>query len=95
MRNVKEVDAAVDLAMRFYIDSDDEGNSNKESSSSGCRLLDEILSPKEKAILEMLLDKEHGPFSSVISSGQYRWDGKEEANKFRKMVGEMKRNRTT
>ena len=96
MRNVKEVDAAADLAMRFYIDSVDEENTNKGSTSSGCnnRLLDEILSPKEKAILEMLLDKTlHGPFSSVISSGQYRWDGKEEANKFRKMVEEMKRNR--
>jgi len=96
MRNVEEVDVAADLAMRFYIDSVDEENTNKGSTSSGCNnLLDEILSPKEKAILEMLLDKEHSPFSSVISSGQYRWDGKEEANKFRKMVGEMKRNRTT
>jgi len=96
MRNVEEVDVAADLAMRFYIDSVDEENSNKESSSSGCnnRLLDEILSPKEKAILEMLLDRKVGPFSSVISSGQYRWDGKEEANKFRKMVEEMKTNRT-
>ena len=82
MKDVKEVDIASDLAMRFHnVDMDDENS------------LSQVLSKNEKEVLDILLDhKDCGPFSKVISSGEYRWDGKEEANKFWVLVDELKNN---
>lgn len=73
MKNVKEVDVAADLAMRFCdIDFDQ---------SHGI-ILEQILLPVEKVALEFILDSTHGPFASVARNGEYRWDGQEEAKKF-------------
>jgi aryl-alcohol dehydrogenase-like predicted oxidoreductase len=73
MKNVREVDIAADLAMRFCdIDFD----------QSHSIILDQILLPVEKEALELILDPTHGPFASVAANGKYRWDGQEEAKKF-------------
>ena len=79
MKDVEEVNIAADLAIRFHnIDMDDEN------------CLSKVLSTNEKKVLDLLLDKDCGSFSKVISSGEYRWDGKEEAKKFWILVDQLK-----
>ena len=73
MKNVREVDIAADLAMRFCDINFDQGHSI---------ILDLILLPVERVALELILDSTHGPLASVARNGEYRWDGQEEAKKF-------------
>lgn len=90
MKNMAEVDVAADLAMRFCdIDFDMSRNCNEPGNdrSDNDTILDQILLPNEKEALAIVLDKNHGPFSTVSSNGEYRWDGKEEAKKFWALVG--------
>ncbi len=85
MKNVAEVDIAADLAMRFCnIDFDVSRNCNETGNgrSDNGTVLDQILLPIEKKVLTIILDNINGPFSTVSSNGEYRWDGKEEAKKF-------------
>ncbi|KAL3816510.1 hypothetical protein ACHAXA_011315 [Cyclostephanos tholiformis] len=89
MKNVAEVDVAADLAMRFCgIDFDASHNSNETGNdwSDNDTVLDQILFPIEKEVLAIILDKINGPFSTVSSNGEYRWDGMEEAKKFWALV---------
>jgi L-galactose dehydrogenase len=84
MKNVAEVDIAADLAMRFCdIDFDTCHNDCNGNET----VLTQILSPIEKEALAIILDKNNGPFSTVSSNGEYRWDGKEEAKKFWALLG--------
>lgn len=77
MKDINEVDVASDLAARFVqIDFDKNLNT----------ALDEILTPVEKEIVIQLLDREQGPFAEIWSSGDYRWDGKAEADNFWSLV---------
>ncbi len=69
MKNVQEVDAAADLAIRFQgVNFDMKAET----------ILDEILTKTEKEVAALVLDKGSGPFSAVISNGEYRWDWKNE-----------------
>ena len=82
MKDEKEVDVAADLASRFS--AVDFSNDSQDS------ILDQVLTPKERQVLEKLLDKTDGPFSQLKED--YRWDGIEEARKFWALVeDEMKR----
>lgn len=84
MKNVKEVDVASDLAVRFCdVDFDRDDDSVVE--------LDKILSPQEKDTLDILLDEVNGPFAAVWSSGEYRWDGMSDVAKFWLLVEGAKR----
>ena len=89
MKDIKEVDFAADLAMRFC-GVNFEGSGNEATNETFNTILDQVLSPTEKEVLALLLDKEHGPFATVMSNGEYRWDGKEEARKFWALVDELK-----
>lgn len=81
MKNVAEVDIAADLAMRFCdIDFDTCQICNETGNDWNDN--DTVLTPIEKEALAIILDKNDGPFSTVSSNGEYRWDGKEEAKKF-------------
>lgn len=70
MKSADEVDRAVDLALRF------------EGINGSNDILPEVLTEKEQQVLGILLDTNDGPFAKVWKSGEYLWDGKEEANKF-------------
>ena len=81
MKDANEVDFAADLASRFSpIDF------NKENQDS---ILDQVLTPKERNVLNKLLDKADGAFSQLEED--YRWDGRKLASTFWAMVDEMKR----
>jgi hypothetical protein len=79
MKDVREVDAAADLAARFQcVDYNVQDDS----------ILEQVLTVLEKETLEQLLDREHGPFANVWRNGDYRWNGKVEAEKFWRTVDE-------
>lgn len=85
MKNVAEVDVAADLARRFCeIDFDASRNCNGAGNDrrDNDTVLDQVLLPIEKEALVIILDNINGPFSTISSNGEYRWDGKEEAKKF-------------
>jgi len=82
MKDEQEVDVAADLASRFStVDFNDEENQDS--------ILDQVLTPKERRVLNKLRDKTDGPFSQLKED--YRWDGKQEAAKFWALVDDMKR----
>ena len=81
MKDENEVDVAADLASRF--------SAVDFSNDSQDLILEQVLTPKERQVLEKLLDKTDGPFSQLKED--YRWDGIEEARKFWALVDEMKR----
>lgn len=84
MKNAIEVDAAADLAVRFHsVDCNHNNDSDEDS------VLEQVLTTLEKETLKQLMDREHGPFANVWRDGDYRWDGKVEAEKFWKLVDEM------
>ena len=72
MKDIKQVDVAADLALRF-----------RGIDLSKCRssILDQVLTSTEKSVLECLLDRSAGPFAKIWSSGEFRWDGVAEAQK--------------
>ena len=70
MKDVQEVDRAVQVARRFV---DDQGKALS---------LNSVPTPKEKSVLSHLLDQENGPFAAILQSGNFEWDGIREANKF-------------
>eukprot|EP00573_Skeletonema_grethae_P004942 CAMPEP_0201712010 /NCGR_PEP_ID=MMETSP0578-20130828/59428_1 /ASSEMBLY_ACC=CAM_ASM_000663 /TAXON_ID=267565 /ORGANISM="Skeletonema grethea, Strain CCMP 1804" /LENGTH=415 /DNA_ID=CAMNT_0048201067 /DNA_START=271 /DNA_END=1518 /DNA_ORIENTATION=+ len=83
MKDEKEVDVAADLASRFsavYFNNDEENQD---------LILDQVLTPKERRVLNKLLDKTDGPFSQLKED--YRWDGRQEATRFWALVDNMKR----
>lgn len=80
MKDEKEVDVAADLASRFSTVIFD-----KESQDS---ILDQVLTRKEKDVLEKLLDKTDGPFAQLKED--YRWDGRKAARTFWELVDGMK-----
>lgn len=88
MKDVKEVNVAADLAMRFCnvnFDSDDNGNTPTINT-----ILHQVLSSREMEALALILDKNRGPFAE-IPNGEYRWDGKEEARKFWALADKFKK----
>ena len=81
MKDIGEVDAAADLAVRFNnIDIHIGQNTGVNS------VLNQVLSSSEKGALETLLNREQGPFTDIWINGDYRWDGKAEAEKFWRLV---------
>jgi len=96
MKNIKEVNLAADLAIRFCvfnfgIDESSNGTNDQPRRVLDSRILDQVLSPRESEALALILDEDEGPFASIISNGDYRWNGKEEAKKFWALVDELKR----
>ena len=81
MKDEEEVDVAADLASRFS--AVDFNNGSQDS------ILDQVLTPKERQVLDKLLDKTHGPFSQLKED--YRWDGRKEATNFWALVDDLKR----
>jgi aryl-alcohol dehydrogenase-like predicted oxidoreductase len=90
MKNVDEVDAATDLAMRFCGVNFDTTMKSGDSDSQlrYGTILDKILTKTEREVLSLLLDEDHGPFSGVISNGEYRWNWKDEVTRFWSSVQE-------
>ncbi|KAL7541995.1 hypothetical protein ACHAXR_011659 [Thalassiosira sp. AJA248-18] len=96
MKDIEEVDVAADLAMRFCdinfdIDESMEESNNQCQHSNIDTILGLVLSPREKEVLALLSDKDNGPFATVISNGEYRWNGKVEAKNHWELVDELKR----
>jgi len=100
MKDLIEVDTAADLALRFYdvnldIDECSKETNNQQIDINGISsVLNQVLSPSEKEVLALILDKQRGPFATVIANGEYRWDGKLEAKKFWELVDELKKGTT-
>jgi len=95
MKNVEEVDAAADLAMRFC-DVNFDAAMKSGDSDSQLRyetILDKILTETEREVLSLLLDEDHGPFSAVISNGEYKWNWKNEVTRFWSLVQESEQTR--
>lgn len=98
MKSVEEVDRACDVALRFgnvyggreMGDNDKEtgivmgyGDDRKsELESKLLPILQEVLTEEEYDALRRIRDTFDGPFGDIWKSGEYRWDGKEEANVF-------------
>lgn len=93
MNDLQQVDVAADLAMRFRHVSFDVHGSNKETTilhhHDILKILGQVLTPRESEALAQLMDETHGPFAAVLSNGEYRWDGQEEAKQFWLQVGEL------
>jgi hypothetical protein len=90
MKDIKEVDVASDLAMRFSdIDFDLSHTMHKHDETNP--ILERILTADENKTCSLLLDKKHGPFANVWASGDYRWDGKAEAAKFWSLVNQLEK----
>ena len=90
MKDVKEVDVASDLAIRFSdIDFDQSHTMHKHDSTNS--ILQRVLTADENKTCSLLLDKNHGPFASIWATGEYRWDGKAEAAKFWSLVHQLER----
>lgn len=87
MKDVGEVDAASDLAIRFC---DVDFSQSCAIQPELDLILDEVLSAVEKEMLLQLLDDERGPFAEVWKNGDYRWNGKAEAVKFWLHVSQLK-----
>ena len=81
MKDVNEINSAADLASRFSDIKFDQ----KESHQA---ILNKVLTPKEREVLEKLQDMSDGPFSQL--GEEYRWDGRMEASNFWAMVNKMK-----
>mmetsp|Transcript_28566 Transcript_28566/g.52133 ORF Transcript_28566/g.52133 Transcript_28566/m.52133 type:complete len:287 (+) Transcript_28566:698-1558(+) len=95
MKDVREVDVAADLAIRFCginfdVVEDSTGTHNLRHRSNNDSILDQVLTQKEKVALVLLMDKNGGPFPKVKSNEGYRWNGKGEARKFWVLVAELK-----
>mmetsp|Transcript_5734 Transcript_5734/g.12497 ORF Transcript_5734/g.12497 Transcript_5734/m.12497 type:complete len:462 (+) Transcript_5734:84-1469(+) len=96
MKDVREVDVAADLAIRFCginfdVVGGNAGANNPFRRSNNDGILDKVLTQKEKEALALLMDENGGPFPKVKSNGEYRWNGKEEARKFWALVAELKK----
>jgi L-galactose dehydrogenase len=74
MKDINQVDVAADFALRFDVTDD---------ANVGLR---QVLSDEEYEMLTLLLHVHEGPFASVWSNSEYRWDGKAEAKKFWAMI---------
>jgi hypothetical protein len=74
MRNVSEVEASHSLACRFS-GLAEEGKNQED-------ILEATLTETEHKAWQQLNDPKAGPFASIWSTGNYAWDGVEEANKF-------------
>lgn len=73
MRDLEDVDTAADLAIRFATTLADEENEDDDV------VLRRVLTENEYVTLQNIVDRESGPFASVWSTGEYRWDGRAEA----------------
>ncbi|KAL7555020.1 hypothetical protein ACHAWF_018601 [Thalassiosira exigua] len=75
MKDIEEVDFAADLACRFCNET----------------ILSQVSSHRENEMIKLLTDRKQGPFASVVSRGENKWDGKAEARKFWVAVDELKK----
>ena len=94
MKDIDQVDIAADLAVRFSgvdfnVDARNDVSGTKRHESIN-KVLDQVLTSREKEVLAQLLDTSNGPFASVTSNEEYRWNGKEEARRFWALVDDMK-----
>lgn len=89
MKDVREVDAASDLAIRFCcIDFNRKHTACRETELNS--ILGEAVSATEKDVLLQLIDNERGPIAKVWDNGDYRWNGEDEAIKFWSHVSQLK-----
>mmetsp|Transcript_27369 Transcript_27369/g.31302 ORF Transcript_27369/g.31302 Transcript_27369/m.31302 type:complete len:501 (-) Transcript_27369:113-1615(-) len=87
MANIGQVDAALDVAKRLgdtelQFHDYTSINNDKDLRIQMKRVLDNVLRVNEKKLLDLLLDDVSGPFSQVWKTGEYEWDGVEEAETF-------------
>ena len=82
MKDIKEVDLASDLASIDF----DQNITQMQS------ILDQVLTNVEREALFLLIDQDNGPFVNVHASGEYRWNGKAEAEKFWTNVRQLQHN---
>jgi aryl-alcohol dehydrogenase-like predicted oxidoreductase len=78
MKNVKQVKAAAEVAGRFH-SIDRETRDAKE-------ILEQVLTKDESNVMEILQDPINGPFATVWTTGEYKWDGVQQAIDFWKTV---------
>ena len=52
-------------------------------------ILQSVLSTEERKVLDILRDREHGPFATVWKNGSYQWDGVDIAHEFWRLVPEQ------
>lgn len=71
MKNVAQVQVVQQVAARFH-------NNLKETLSQD-QILEAILTPNERKMLQALRDKENGPFAEVWKTGQFQWNGVQQA----------------
>lgn len=90
MKDVREVDAAADLAERFSVANFDTSKSIRNNEGLSI-ILEEVLTSHEKETLLQLLDRTDGPFANVKACGDYRWDGKAEASTFWSIIHQAKK----
>lgn len=76
MKDIKEVDLASDLAVRFSSIDFDQNIGHMQS------VLDQVLTNVEREALFLVLDQGKGPFVKLQANGEYRWNGKAEAENF-------------
>lgn len=88
MKNIEEVDVAADLAMRFWDVHFDTHITGHRQDCEYKKILNNILTKTEREVLDLILDEDNGPFAAVISSGEYRWNWKDEVTRFWSSVQE-------
>lgn len=74
MKNVEQVKAAAEVAGRFH--SMDRGTRDAKE------ILEQVLTRDEAKVMEMLQDPINGPFATVWTTGEYKWDGVQQAIDF-------------
>lgn len=78
MKNVEQVKAAVEVAGRFR--TVDRGTRDPKE------ILKHVLTKDESKVMEILEDPTSGPFAIVSTTGEYQWDGVQQAIDFWKTV---------
>jgi len=82
MKSIEEVNMAMDAAIIFSDESEEEKKREKHSHPGELNFLYKNLSSIELKTLKQILDKKHGPFKKVYMNGEFEWDGIHEANIF-------------
>ena len=84
MSTIEEVKAVHSAALRF-VDVDTQASPPPPQDS----ILQSVLSTEERKVLDILRDREHGPFTTVWKNGSYQWDGVDIAHEFWRLVPEQ------
>jgi L-galactose dehydrogenase len=86
MKDVEQVKIVQKIANRFQ---------GLDGSSSQQEVLEKVLTTNELACLKALLDAKDGLFAGIQTSGDFEWDGVQEAKNFWKLAGRVVNWQTT